>query len=144
VRLLAASEEARRALPYPRDPTRQPVQEATLAALRGALGQQRFDAAWAEGARMTLDEAVAYVRRSRGARRRPSAGWDSLTPTERDVVRLAAAGLNNPQIGAQLFMSRGTVKTHLTHVFAKLGVANRTELATLAAARLGPAQPPST
>jgi DNA-binding CsgD family transcriptional regulator len=34
-------------------------------------------------------------------------------------------------------MSRGTVKTHLAHVYAKLGIANRTELATLAAARLG-------
>ncbi|GAB3872852.1 hypothetical protein GCM10029964_011990 [Kibdelosporangium lantanae] len=43
-------------------------------------------------------------------------------------------GLNNPEIGARLFMSRGTVKTHLSHVYAKLGVANRTELATLAAA----------
>jgi DNA-binding NarL/FixJ family response regulator len=41
-------------------------------------------------------------------------------------------GLTNPEIGTRLLMSRGTVKTHLSHVFAKLGVANRTELATLA------------
>lgn len=83
---------------------------------------------------MSLDEAVAYVRRSRGSRGRPTSGWDSLTPTEREVVRLAVEGLNNPEIGARLFMSRGTVKTHLSHVYAKLGVSNRTELATLAAA----------
>jgi len=51
------------------------------------------------------------------------------------VAHLAAEGLTNPQIGARCLMSRGTVKTHLAHVYAKLGVANRTELATLAAER---------
>ncbi|MGH2352932.1 MAG: LuxR C-terminal-related transcriptional regulator, partial [Chloroflexota bacterium] len=44
---------------------------------------------------------------------------------------------------SRLFMSRGTVKTHLSHVYAKLGVANRTELATVATARLATAQPPA-
>jgi predicted ATPase/DNA-binding CsgD family transcriptional regulator len=80
---------------------------------------------------LTLDEAVAYVRRTRGARGRPSSGWASLTPTEREVVALAVEGLSNPEIGARLYMSRGTVKTHLAHVYTKLGVANRTELASL-------------
>ena len=51
-------------------------------------------------------------------------------------MHLVVAGLSNPEISAKLFMSRGTVKTHLSHVFAKLGVGNRTELATLAAPRL--------
>ena len=46
-------------------------------------------------------------------------------------MRLAVDGLTNPEIGARLFMSRSTVKTHLSHVYAKLGVANRTELAAL-------------
>jgi DNA-binding NarL/FixJ family response regulator len=48
-------------------------------------------------------------------------------------------GLSNPEIGSRLFMSRGTVKTHLSHIYAKLGVANRTELATLATPRLAKA-----
>jgi DNA-binding CsgD family transcriptional regulator len=99
------------------------------------LGDRAFTEAWAEGARLTLDDAVAYVRRARGIRRRPSTGWGSLTPTELDVVRLVVDGLNNPEIGSRLFMSRGTVKTHLSHIYAKLGVANRTELATLTTAR---------
>lgn len=47
-------------------------------------------------------------------------------------MRLAADGLSNPDIGSRLFMSRSTVKTHLSHVYAKLGVTNRTELANLA------------
>jgi DNA-binding NarL/FixJ family response regulator len=46
-----------------------------------------------------------------------------------------ADGLSSPDIGRRLFMSRGTVKAHLSHVFAKLGVANRTELATLTSSR---------
>ena len=136
VRLLAASDQARDAMPYPRDPAGQQTRDATVAGLRAALGDRRFTEAWAEGAGLTLDEAVAYVRRARGVRRRPSTGWGSLTPTELDVVRLVLDGLNNPEIGSRLLMGRGTVKTHLSHVYGKLGVANRTELATLAAARL--------
>ncbi|WP_185443288.1 helix-turn-helix transcriptional regulator [Kribbella qitaiheensis] len=84
-------------------------------------------------AELSLDEAVAYVRRTRGTRGRPSTGWPSLTPTERQVVALAVEGLSNPEIGTRLYMSRGTVKTHLAHVYTKLNVANRTELAALAA-----------
>ena len=85
-----------------------------------------------EGRRLDGPAAVAYARRARGERRRPSFGWDSLTPTELEVVRLAAAGLTNPAIGERLFISRGTVKTHLLHVFAKLGVHTRAELAAAA------------
>jgi predicted ATPase/DNA-binding CsgD family transcriptional regulator len=132
VRFLAASDRARASMAYPRDPASRRSHLATVAGLRAALGDRPFEQAWADGARLTLDEAVAYVRRSRGARRRPATGWASLTPTELDVVRLVVDGLSNPEIGSRLFMSRGTVKTHLSHVYAKLGVANRTELATLA------------
>ena len=85
---------------------------------------------------MSLDEAVEYLRRSRGPRSRPASGWHSLTPTELSVAKLVVEGLNNPDIAARLFMSRGTVKTHLSHIFTKLGVGNRTELATIAAGRL--------
>jgi DNA-binding NarL/FixJ family response regulator len=86
----------------------------------------------------TLAEAIDYARRARGKRGRPATGWASLTPTEQSVVRLAATGLNNPEIGTRLFMSRSTVKTHLSHVYAKLGVTNRTELATAASPHLSP------
>ena len=136
VRVLAAGDRAREVMGYPRDPARQRTHDATVAGLKAALGEDAFTEAWAEGARLTLDEAVAYARRSRGARGRPSTGWDSLTPTELDVVRLVLDGLSNPQIASRLLMSRGTVKAHLSHIYAKLGVANRTELAALATARL--------
>ena len=131
VRTLAASSAARAAMGYPRRVAERREYDELVARLRQTL-DEGFATAWAAGAEMSLDDAVAYVRRSRGARDRPPAGWDSLTPTELRVARLAAEGLNNPQIGARLFMSRSTVKTHLSHVYAKLGVANRTQLAALA------------
>jgi pimeloyl-ACP methyl ester carboxylesterase/DNA-binding CsgD family transcriptional regulator len=63
---------------------------------------------------------------------RPALGWPSLTEAELTVVRLAAEGLTNAQIADRLFLSRYTVETHLKHVFAKLGVESRAELAALA------------
>jgi DNA-binding NarL/FixJ family response regulator len=45
------------------------------------------------------------------------------------VIKLVAKGLTNPQIGERLFVSRATVKTHLAHIFTKLGVRTRAELA---------------
>jgi DNA-binding CsgD family transcriptional regulator/tetratricopeptide (TPR) repeat protein len=79
------------------------------------------------------------VRRGvRGARARPGAGYAALTPTERTVARLASEGLTNPEIGHQLFVSRRTVQTHLSHVFAKLGITSRVELAARLAATPSP------
>jgi predicted ATPase len=50
----------------------------------------------------------------------------------------AAAGLTNPEIAQRLFIARATVKTHLSHVYAKLSVHNRSQLAVQAAGRLQP------
>jgi len=137
VRLLAASDAARAAMGYPRPPIDRPNHEGTVARLRAALGDGGFSDVWTEGASISLDDAVAYARRARGTRNRPSSGWASLTPTELDVVRLVADGLTNPEIGSRLFISRATVKTHLSHVYAKLDVSNRTELAAMASTRAG-------
>jgi DNA-binding NarL/FixJ family response regulator len=48
---------------------------------------------------------------------------------ETDVSHLVAEGLTNPEIGARLYISRRTVETHLSHVFRKVGLASRTQLA---------------
>lgn len=105
-----------------------------LPAADGAEGRE-LRAAVERGRAMDLAAAVAHATRARGPRRRPDSGWASLTPAERSVAGLAAEGLSNPEIAARLFVSRGTVKTHLAHVYAKLQVANRTELARATAAR---------
>lgn len=60
---------------------------------------------------------------------RPTFGWESLTPKEQEVVTLVSHGLSNPEIAAELFISRRTVEAHLSHVFRKLDVTNRTQLA---------------
>jgi DNA-binding CsgD family transcriptional regulator len=88
------------------------------------------------GACEETDDAVTYARRARGERKRPSRGWASLTPTELEIVRLAAAGLTNPQIGERMFIARGTVKVHLSHIFAKLDISSRTQLAAEATRRI--------
>ncbi|MCT2584202.1 helix-turn-helix transcriptional regulator [Actinophytocola sp. S1-96] len=80
------------------------------------------------GRALTLEQAAERALRGRRAAR-PVTGWASLTPAERAVAELAVRGLSNPQIAAELFIGRGTVKTHLARAYAKLGVANRTELA---------------
>jgi DNA-binding CsgD family transcriptional regulator/tetratricopeptide (TPR) repeat protein len=103
--------------------------------VREALGPEAFETAWARGADLSADEVVGWVRRARGSRKRPSGGWESLTPTELEVVRHAAAGHTNPEIGERMFISRGTVKTHLSHIYAKLDVRNRSELAAVAMRR---------
>jgi DNA-binding NarL/FixJ family response regulator len=87
--------------------------------------------AWEEGEALTLQEAIAYARRGRGPRDRPPDGWESLTPVESQVAQLAAEGMSNPQIAARLFVSRSTVKLHLSNVYRKLGIGNRVELARL-------------
>ena len=81
---------------------------------------------------------VRGVRRRRPTpRTRATVGWEALTKTELEVVRLAAQGLTNRQIGERLFVSRRTVETHLGHVFQKLGLSTRVELAAEAVRRLG-------
>ncbi|MGH3967472.1 MAG: helix-turn-helix transcriptional regulator, partial [Mycobacterium sp.] len=107
--------------------------EASVAALRETMGEQDFDSAWAEGAALSTEEAITYVQRGRGQRKRPSSGWASLTPTERDVVRLVTEGLVNNDIATRLFVSPRTVQTHLTHVYTKLGLTSRVQLVQEAA-----------
>jgi predicted ATPase/DNA-binding CsgD family transcriptional regulator len=134
-RLFGAAEVLRQTTGYWWHPASQATYEADVALAREGLGDDAFESCISEGQALSTENAVAYASRARGERKRPSAGWDSLTPTEVDVVRLAARGLTNPEIGERLFISRGTVKTHLSHVFAKLGIANRSELAAEAVRR---------
>ena len=87
------------------------------------------------GAARALARAEAALREAggrrgrRGSRGRPQSGWDSLTPTEHAVAGLVAEGLSNPQIGERLYISSRTVQTHLAHMFAKLDISARAQLA---------------
>jgi DNA-binding CsgD family transcriptional regulator len=61
----------------------------------------------------------------RGPRGRPKTGWAALSETERRVAELVAAGCSNPDIAGQLFISRRTVESHVSHILGKLQVASR-------------------
>ncbi len=60
------------------------------------------------------------------------AGFEGLSPRERDVLRLVATGMNNREIGQQLHLSAGTVKNHVSAILRRLGTTDRTEAAVLA------------
>jgi DNA-binding CsgD family transcriptional regulator len=125
-----ASEDAAAAFVRQGDPGRaRPLLEQAIAVY------ERLDAA-RDLARANAVLRLAGGRRGvRGPRRRPQFGWQSLTPTERAVAALVADGLSNPQIGERLFISRRTVQTHLVHIFAKLGISSRAQLAAQVARR---------
>jgi len=132
-RLFGAADGIRQRIGHVRFKIFDAVYEASVAELRDAMGEKDFDSAWAEGTDLSTDEAIAYAQRRRGERKRPSSGWASLTPTERDVVRLVSEGLANNDIATRLFVSPRTVQSHLTHVYTKLGLSSRVQLVQEAA-----------
>ena len=93
------------------------------------------------GATRDISRAEAALRAGglrsgrRGKRRKARLGWESLSRTETQVVELVTKGLTNREIGARLFISRRTVETHVSHIFRKLDVSSRVELAAKATAR---------
>jgi len=97
-----------------------------------ALGTAAYETAVGEGSHLDLADAIEYCRRAHGARHRPDHGWASLTPTERRVVALVAEGHANAVIAKRMLVSEATVKTHLVHVFRKLAVTSRAQLAAMA------------
>jgi DNA-binding CsgD family transcriptional regulator len=134
-RLIVSTEKERRCLGLVAFPTGDQTIGRMLAAAATALGEEDLAKAERDGARLSLEEAVAYARRGRGERSAAGRGWDSLSRAEQEVVGLASQGRSNPEIARELFMSRNTVKAHLSHAYIKLGVSNRTELARLAVSR---------
>lgn len=135
LRLLAAASRFHNDTGIVRFPLQAERAEGHTAVARAQLDPDDAETCWAEGIQLSLDEAVAYARRGRGERARPQVGWAALTPTEREVVRLVAEGHTNAQIGERLFVSVHTVKKHLSHVYAKVGLDGRSELVAEAARR---------
>jgi DNA-binding NarL/FixJ family response regulator len=110
------------------------VYRAVEAGARGYLLKGTF----AEG----MLEAIRHVHAGRrliapevAARLADRVASPSLTSREVAVLGLVAKGMSNKEIGATLFLSEDTVKTHLRHVYGKLGVGDRTEAALLAVQR---------
>lgn len=131
VRLLAAADAGRATVGRMLPPVDHEWRAKLITSLQQAIDEAVYTEEWSAGSALSMTEAAAMAthRRRRSA---TGSGWSSITATERQVVDLVVLGLTNPAISARLFMSRSTVKTHLAHIFAKIGVANRTELAAAA------------
>ncbi|MBC8087852.1 MAG: helix-turn-helix transcriptional regulator [Phycisphaerae bacterium] len=134
-RVLSAATGLRERIGLARGPSERAAHDALVTSLRARLGEAVFDGEWSEARNISLDDLVEYVSRMRGQRKRPSIGWDSLTPTKLRVAALVAEGLTNPQIGERMFIARGTVKIHIAHIFTKLGIGARAQLAVIASER---------
>ncbi|OBI09646.1 hypothetical protein A5715_12360 [Mycolicibacter heraklionensis] len=111
--------------------------EAGVNSLRQAMQQRDLERRWNQGEAMTTADAIAYARRGDGKRtgdsKRPSSGWGSLTPAERNVVRLIGEGLRDKEIAAELSVSPRTVHSHLNRIYTKLDISSRLQLAQQAA-----------
>ena len=114
--------------------------QRTIGTLRQALGHQAFELAWQAGRTQPLVAAVALGREVASGTEPSDTFRDQssptpqfgLTPRELEVVRLIVAGRRDQEIADALFLSRRTVQTHVTHVFTKLRVNTRAEIAAVA------------
>jgi predicted ATPase/DNA-binding CsgD family transcriptional regulator len=120
-----------------RDPKRT-ANEAVLRDARDRLGEQVLATALDLGRSLALDDAIrtaeevlalARLRQSGPATPGLPAG---LSPREREVLCLLAGGRTYPQIAGTLFLSPATIRTHVQHIYAKLGVQSRHEAAAYA------------
>lgn len=116
--------------------------EARLEPARRALSVETAAAAWAEGATMSLEQAIAYAlepaaeaARASPARAHKGLPTDPLTPREREVAILLARGLTNREIAAELVIAEGTAGIHVDHILAKLGFHSRAQVAAWVAER---------
>jgi DNA-binding CsgD family transcriptional regulator len=128
-RLLGAAEALRNRTGLVRFKIYDAAHAASVAALRETMGDNEFAEACSEGAELSADEAITYAQRGRGERKRSTSGWASLTPAELNVIRLVGEGLPNKDIAQRLFVSPRTVQAHLSHVYSKLGLTSRVQLA---------------
>jgi DNA-binding CsgD family transcriptional regulator len=128
--LAAALEDLARALDGSGD------RDGAVAAHREALDLYARAGARPDAARVRGElRALGAHGRYRVAPDGDGSGWDSLTRTELEVAALVAEGLSNRQVAERLFVSGSTIDTHVRHIYGKLGLNSRVELARLVAAR---------
>jgi predicted ATPase/DNA-binding CsgD family transcriptional regulator len=117
--------------------------------VRASMGETRYRSCWERGYALSRDEVVAAALGNATPTERPAAnssishaGTDRLSARELEVARLVASGRSNPAIASELFVSVGTVKTHVSHILGKLGLESRVQLANWVAVHApGPRMP---
>jgi DNA-binding CsgD family transcriptional regulator len=104
--------------------------EAARAAFTEAVDRySQLGAAWDLRRADARIRPYGVRRGSRGPRRRPPYGWEALTSTELVIAELVAKGRSNPDIAAELLLSRRTVQSHVSHILTKLSARSRVEIA---------------
>lgn len=102
--------------------------DQVAAARVAAVVREQLDGLGADGLRRRLDELVdppAVTPSSTG----PLTLRSQLSPAELRVAELVGTGASNPEVAEQLYISRRTVESHLSHIYVKLGISSRVELA---------------
>ena len=106
--------------------------QRSVSLIIGGIGRKGFDAAYARGRAMTVDEGVAFAVAEKPAPKLmlpvKSAQDTALTPRQLEIARLIADDLTNRQIADRLFLSERTVETHITNILNKLGLNSRIQL----------------
>jgi ATP/maltotriose-dependent transcriptional regulator MalT len=138
--MFGAVDTASRTLGYPFQMPLRPLFERAQKQAAAMVSEADADRSLAEGAAMPFEQALALATAflaptPPSAQPSRSPDSDELTARERDVLRLLVIGQSNPAIAEALYISRGTVKTHVANIFAKLGARSRTEAADLARRR---------
>jgi DNA-binding CsgD family transcriptional regulator len=133
--LLGAAENLRATMGFGLPPGLRAHAERAVAEARARLGESDFAAAWARGQAQPLAETIAEALAIQTgplpapsaplAAQPPAITAEPLTPREREVLRLLAAGRSNQQIADVLYISLRTVKGHVGSILAKLGVESR-------------------
>jgi predicted ATPase/DNA-binding CsgD family transcriptional regulator len=135
--LLGAAAAARDAIPAALPAPLAPHREAAVTRVRAALGKASLAAHLARARAVPTERVVAQALREPdpAATDSPAGAAPSrLTPREREVADLIAAGLPNKEIAASMVISVRTVETHVQHIMNKLGCTARSQIAAWAAA----------
>jgi DNA-binding NarL/FixJ family response regulator len=134
--LFGAGEAARQRYGGQVKPRSRSGRDQAIALARGALSAEAFDAAWAAGQALPLEDAVAKASSVAAmvATHPPVTPGDAygLTRREVEVLHLLVEGRSYRDIGAALFLSPRTVEKHVAAIVLKLGVSSRTAAVTVA------------
>lgn len=126
VSLFAAADDMRRTFDAPLQPTNRATVKKDLATSRARMSTGAFDAAWAAGMQLSIEEAVVEALRISGrVVADPASLPAGLSKREAEVLRLVAAGQTTVQIADALYLSPHTINAHLQRIYNKLGVTSR-------------------